>query len=95
MTRIVIALPFQFGINGANLLMAHADCWIKCVFRRISDSDSDLIRTAIRFISDTVPIQFGRRSGELSDSCSAPSDGCPDCFGRLSELRRISAVGVA
>jgi len=29
MTRIVIALPFQFGINGATLLMAHADRWIK------------------------------------------------------------------
>lgn len=27
-----------------------------CVFRRISDSDSNFIRTVIRFISDAAPI---------------------------------------
>lgn len=47
---------------------------INCIFRRNSDRDSDLIRTAIQSNSDTDPIQFGQRSEGYSDSFSASSD---------------------
>jgi len=35
-----------------------------CVFRGLSDSDSDFCRTGFRFLSDSIPIS----AGHLSDS---------------------------
>src|ERR1035441_6939316 len=48
-----------------------------CVFRALSDSDSDFCRTAFQFLSDSVPISVGQRSGLMSDSFWASSEWCP------------------
>ena len=60
----------------------------KCVFRRLSDTDSKVCRTGFRFLSDTVPIVVGQGSSRLSDSfwvaleCCPPGlEGCPTAVG--------------
>jgi len=42
--------------NNGRIAVSDAATFVGCVFRANSDSDSDLIRTASRFNSDTVPI---------------------------------------
>src|SRR5216684_2234803 len=54
--------------------------WPNCVFRGLSDTDSNFCRTAFRFQPDTVPIHIGQFSvtiGMVSDK-----------IGRVSELAR-------
>src|ERR1035437_8011644 len=48
-----------------------------CVFRGLSDTDSNFCRTAFRFVPDTVPIHIGQRSGLIPDSFRAPLEWCP------------------
>src|SRR4029077_20126232 len=56
-----------------------------CVFRGLSDSDSNFCRTAFRFWPDTVPIHIGQCSGLRSDSFRAPLEWCPSWPGTVSD----------
>jgi hypothetical protein len=49
----------------------------KCVFRSLSDSDSNLCRTGFRFLSDSILIPVGQGSGRLSDGFWAGLEWCP------------------
>src|SRR6266404_3928848 len=71
-----------------------------CVFRGLSDTDSNFCRTAFRFQPDTVPIHIGQCSGLMSDSFRAPlvwcptrSEGCPSWPGTVSDRGRNPDVG--
>src|SRR5207237_980090 len=62
---------------------------------------SDSSRTAFRFLSDSVPIQFGQCSGLRPDSfwatlewCPKRSERCPREPGRVSERGRNRGPGV-
>jgi len=62
---------------------------------------SDSSRTAFRFLSDSVPIQFGQCSGLRPDSfwatlewCPKRSERCPREPGRVSERGRNRGAGV-
>ena len=48
-----------------------------CVFRALSDSDSNVCRTGFRFLADSIPIPVGQGSGLLSDSFWAGLEWCP------------------
>jgi hypothetical protein len=62
--------------RGVDVFRAKAKLGVSdCVFRSKSDRDSDLIRTAIRFNPDTVPIDFGQCSGSYPDSFRARRNG--------------------
>ena len=65
-----------------------------CVFRGLSDTDSISCRTAFQFLSDTVPIYIGQRSGLISDSFWASPEGCPRWPGMLSGKGRNRGQGV-
>ena len=71
-----------------------------CVFRALSDSDSDFCRTAFQFLSDTVPVSVGQRSGLMSDSfpgfpewCPTGSEACPSWPGTVSGRVRNQGQG--
>jgi transposase len=73
---------------------------IGCVFRGLSDTDSNFCRTGFRFVSDTVPIHIGQCSGLMSDSfraslegCPTRSEGCPVWPGRVSDRARNPESG--
>src|ERR1035437_10086923 len=59
-----------------------------CVFRGLSDTDSNFCRTAFRFVPDTVPIHIGQRSGLIPDSFRAPLEWCPSWPGTVSDRTR-------
>jgi hypothetical protein len=61
---------------------------VACVFRALSDSDSDFCRTGFQFLSDTVPIHIGRCSGLIPDSFGSKSECCPTRIGTVSEMAR-------
>src|SRR4029077_18664180 len=64
-----------------------------CVFRGLSDSDSNFCRTAFRFWPDTVPIHIGQCSGLRSDSFRAPLEWCPSWPGTVSDRNRKPEPG--
>ena len=66
-----------------------------CVFRALSDSDSDFYRTPFQFLSDSVPISAGHRSDSYRTVFRADVGQfwgtigmVPDRIGRVSEMAR-------
>jgi hypothetical protein len=59
-----------------------------CVFRGLSDTDSNFCRTVFRFQPDTVPIHIGQCSGLMSDSFRASLEWRPRWPGTLSDSDR-------
>src|ERR1035438_8403878 len=64
-----------------------------CVFRGLSDIDSNFCRTAFRFLPDTVPIHIGQRSGLIPDSFRALLEWCPSWPGTVSDRDRNPGWG--
>ena len=61
---------------------------LMCVFRRISDTDSDFDRTGFRKISDSIPILAGRCSDGYRTAFRKISDRVPILIGQHSEEGR-------
>ena len=76
------------GWKYLNLMPSKKALEKECVFRAMSDSDSDFCRTGFRFLSDTVPIHIGQGSGLIPDSFGSKSECCPTRIGMLSEMAR-------
>ena len=70
-----------------------SDIQTLCVFRGLSDTDSNFCRTAFRFVPDTVPIHIGQRSGLIPDSFRAPLEWCPSWPGTVSDRTRNPGLG--
>src|SRR6266702_8566460 len=64
-----------------------------CVFRALSDTDSNFCRTGFRFLPDTVPIPVGQCSGLMSDSFWPLLEWCPSWPGPVSDRGRNAGPG--
>src|SRR5438105_10673069 len=65
----------------------------RCVFRGLSDTDSDFCRTVFRFWPDSVPIDIGQCSGLRSESFWVSLEWCPSWPGMVSERDRKPEPG--